>query len=236
MALAVALALHEILAALIPSTAPHRAPQEEAISKVSVTRVTPTPPATPAPRPAPSRVRTAAPVEPQAAPQPRAPALRHDIVRSGAARPKPPKFSNAKPIWDVPAGGQGAASGTATGSGTGGGGSGGLGAGGAQPCGYVEFSDPSGSRYDPKTGGYFVEVAMTVHFSDRRSESLLLDYAWFYPNAASNPWSQQNLDDPGFPTRFQSPPPDKRAGEPPLVQYVIAHSTRDGLTLLKSCP
>ena len=98
------------------------------------------------------------------------------------------------------------------------------------------ISDPNGSRYDPKNGGYWVDVAMTVHFSDRRTESLLLDYAWFYPNSASNPWAQENLDDPNFPTRFQSPPPGKRASEPPLVQYVIAHSTGDGLTLLKSCP
>ncbi len=100
----------------------------------------------------------------------------------------------------------------------------------------MEFSDPNGSRYDPNNGGYWVDVAMTVHFADRRTESLLLDYAWFYPNSASNPWAQQNLDDPNFPTRFQSPPPGKRASEPPLVLYVIAHSNGDGLTLLKSCP
>jgi len=100
----------------------------------------------------------------------------------------------------------------------------------------VEFSDPHGSRYDEKTGGYWVDVAMTVHYSDGGTESLQLDYPWFYPNAAANPWSQQNLDDPNFPTRFQSPPPNKRASEPPLVRYVIAHSTSDGLTLLKSCP
>ncbi len=205
---------------------------------MSITRLTPTPEPTPAASPTPvTRARIVAPVEPRATLQPKAISARRDSVRSGAARPKPPEFSHAKPIWDVPTGAGGAAAGSDAGAGSGAGGSTGSGgAGTAQPCGYVEFSDPNGSRHDAKTGGYWVDVAMTVHFPDRHAESLLLDYAWYFPNAASNPWSQQNLDDPNFPTKFQGPPPAKRAGEPPLVQYVIAHSTGDGLTLLKGCP
>jgi hypothetical protein len=35
---------------------------------------------------------------------------------------------------------------------------------------------------------------------------------------------------------FQWPPADKRATEPPLVQYVMQHSAQPGITLLKDCP
>ena len=123
-----------------------------------------------------------------------------------------------------------------TGSGAGSGGSGSGTADATQPCGYVEFSDPHGSHYDPNAGGYWVDIEMTVDFPDGHTESLMLDYPWYYRSAASNPWSPQNLDNPDFATRFQSPPPAKRAGEPALVQYVIAHSTADGLTRLRTCP
>ena len=144
----------------------------------------------------------------------------------------------------MPVGAQGAGNGRKAGagslvtdnSGNGAGGAGNGDATGTQPCGYVEFADPHGSRYDAATGGYWVDVQMTVHFPDRHTESLLLDYAWYYSNAATNPWSPQNVDDPNFPTKFQAPPPAKRAGEGALVQYVIAHSTADGRTLLKDCP
>lgn len=206
--------------------------------QISITRATPTPKPTAVPSPRTvARVPMTEAIAPRAVRNLPAASSRPNAVRSGAARPKPPEFSHAKPIWDVPVGAQGSAAGNAAGSGNGAGGAGGSdAANGAQPCGYVEFADPNGSQYDPKTGGYSVDVAMTVHFPNRRTESLLLDYPWFYPDAASNPWSKQNFDDPNFPTRFQSPPPEKRASEPQLVQYVIAHSTADGLTLLKSCP
>jgi hypothetical protein len=77
---------------------------------------------------------------------------------------------------------------------------------------------------------------MAVHFSDGSSQSMMLDYPWYYSSEAANPWSDQNLKDPSFPTRFQPPPPSKLAAEPPLVQYVISHSTPDGMTLLHDCP
>jgi len=156
-------------------------------------------------------------------------------VRTGAPRPKPPPFSHAKPIWDIPTGGQDAGAGHGAGAGSTGSGSG-AGGGGAQPCGYVEFSNPRGVRYDPATGGSWVDVEMTVHFPDGHTEMLQLDYAWYYASAAADPWSPQNLDDPNFPTRFQFPPPAKRASEPLPVQYVIVHSSSDGRTFLKTCP
>jgi hypothetical protein len=145
----------------------------------------------------------------------------------------------------MPAGGQGAGSGTLTGgggdSGAGSDSTGGIGGGrndggGAQPCGFVTFSDPDGSRYDKSTGGFYVDIAMTVHFSNGSTSSLVLDYPWFYASESANPWSGRNRDDPNFPTTFQQPPIEKRYAEPPLVAYVMAHTTRDGYTLLKDCP
>jgi hypothetical protein len=227
--------LHAIVASVFREQRPHSAPQQVVVQQVSVTRVTPTPRPKPTPHPTRAPIALRSPGEP----------ARKDVEhRPGAARPKPPPFSPVKPIVAVPVGAQAAGSGNNAGAGSrgtsnSGGGAGGSGNGtatGAQPCGFVEFADPHGSQYDATTGGYWVDVQMTVHFPDRHTESLLLDYAWYYPNAAANPWSSQNLDDPNFPTKFQPPPPAKRAGEGPLVQYVIAHSTPDGRTLLKDCP
>jgi hypothetical protein len=147
-----------------------------------------------------------------------------------------------RPIWDVGRGN--AASGVAlAGNGTGesGDGSGSQGAGNGsanadEPCGFVTFSDPHGSHYDPRTRGFFVDIRMSVHFADGSSQSMLLDYPWYYASEAANPWSDENVRDPNFPTRFQPPPAEKAAGEPPLVIYVIQHSTPDGATLLHDCP
>ncbi len=107
---------------------------------------------------------------------------------------------------------------------------------GEQPCGFVTFSDPHGSHFDAQTRGFWVDIRMSVHFADGSSQSVILDYPWYYASEAANPWSDANLRDPSFPTRFQTPPPSKVGGEPPLVQYVVAHSTPDGMTLLRDCP
>jgi hypothetical protein len=107
---------------------------------------------------------------------------------------------------------------------------------GEEPCGFVTFSDPHGSQYDPQTRGFWVDIRMSVHFADGSRQSLILDYPWYYPSEVANPWSDQNLKDPNFPMRFQAPPAGRIENEPPLVQYVISHSTAEGLTLLKDCP
>lgn len=224
-AFAAAILLHAIFAASIPATAPSRTEQEEIVAIASIAHVRPTPKPTPSPTPTLREARRNSASTP----------VHREIVRhAGAARPKPSTLPRTKPIWEIPAGAHGA--GTGRGLGAGGLGGGASGSGAAQPCGYVEFSDPHGVRHDAQTGGDWVEVEMTVHFPNRGAESLLLDYSWYYPNAATDPWAQQNLDDPNFPTKFQNPPPGQRAGEPALVQYVIAHSSPDGRTLLKDCP
>lgn len=149
----------------------------------------------------------------------------------------------SRPIWDAGSGRTGAIASLAgsgmaaasTGSGAASGGDGAA-ASGDEPCGFVEFSDPHGSQYDPRTQGFHVDIRMSVHFADGAAQSMILDYAWYYANESANPWSDRNLKDPNFPMRFQPPPPDKAADEPPLVRYVMAHSTADGMTLLKDCP
>lgn len=253
-AFAVAVAIHEIIAGLIPkSTSPPA--EREIVTHADIARITvhrlptPTPPPPPKPPQVVSHSRIIAPVEPRVVARTTTgkSARREVIHRAGAARPAPPKFSNTKPIWDVvPVGAQGAGAGKTNGAGSIGTGGTGTGAGnagtgngaaaGTEPCGFVEFSDPHGSRYDPNTHGFWVDISLSVHYPDGHTDSVLLDYPFYYPNEAANPWSTQNIKDPTFPTRFQPPPPDKRDSEPPIVQYVMQHSDKGGFTLLKDCP
>jgi hypothetical protein len=222
------------------------------VTHVRLTRISVATPAPPLPSPAPPRTdshaRAIALAEAHVVRHTTTgPQARKEIVhRAGAARPKPPQFSHTKPIWDIPARAQGAGSENRSGAGSAGNGIAGNGAGsagngngavpGSEPCGFVDFSNPHGSRFDASTRGFWVDIRLTVRFPDGRSESMLLDYPWYYTNAASNPWSDQNLNDPNFPTTFQSPPPNRLANEPPLVKYVIAHTGPGGYTLLKECP
>jgi hypothetical protein len=241
-----ALGLHAIAASLF--WAPP-GPTPETLEPVTLARIesrttptpkpTPTPVATPTPQ---TSVRIALTVPATSSPAPRNAATAQPAPNAGSLRPQVRSIAHSRPIWDAPAGGSGAGSGSRTGSGgnngsSTGGGSGGNGTGaGAQPCGFVTFSDPNGSRYDKSTGGFYVDIAMTVHFSNGGTSSVVLDYPWYYASESANPWSNRNRDDPNFPTTFQQPPPAKRDSEPPLVRYVIAHTSADGYTLLKDCP
>ncbi len=130
--------------------------------------------------------------------------------------------------------GNGAAAGAGNGSGMHGNGN--DAASGDEPCGFVTFSDPHGSQFDPRTRGFWVDIRMSVHFAGGAAQSMILDYPWYYPSEAANPWSDRNLTDPDFPMRFQPPPAEKIAGEPTLVKYVMERSTPDGMTMLRDCP
>jgi len=217
----------------------------EIVTRAQIVRVSLPPTPTPAPLP------TLIASSPRVSPTARVIARIDEGRRGGAAakrdaespQPRERDAHNSKPIWDVASGdaASGAslgATGAATGSGSGSGaqGNGTGAASGDEPCGFVTFSDPHGSHYDPRTHGFWVDIRMSVHFADGSSQSTLLDYPWYYASEADNPWSDQNLRDPNFPTRFQPPPADKGGTEPPLVQYVVAHSTPEGLTLLRDCP
>jgi hypothetical protein len=252
LAFGVSIAVHEILAGLVPPPASSQTARE-VVTRVASARIeirptpTPRPPPTPAPQRVVARVRVIAPSETRTVARTvTGHSARKEIVRrAGAARPRPLAIAHTKPVWDIPTGGQGAGAGTVAGAGSLGNGGSGTGAGangngngaaaGNEPCGFVTFSDPHGSHYDAATGGFWVDIRLTVRYPDGHSESTVLDYSFYYPDEASNPWSDRNLGKP-FPTTFQFPPPEKRANELPLVQYVMAHTSSDGYTLLKDCP
>ena len=154
-----------------------------------------------------------------------------------ASRPKVVTKFHSKPIMSVPVGGQGAGAGrkgtvgslgtggTGTGAGDQGNGSGGV-------CGAVDFAAPGGS-YDASTGlTIYDNVGMTVHYADGHAESVTLDYPWHYRNEAMDPFKHPSGE---VPLLFQFPPKAMRANEPPLVQYVMAHTDVMGTTTLNDC-
>jgi hypothetical protein len=234
------IALHEVAAGLVPSNFTP-ASRKEIVTRAQVVRISMRPTATPAPPPpSPPVVRRLHAVARTSTRRTRS----IPAVSESAARPELAGIARSKPVWDL------AASGATTGNGVvqsgNGAGRSGNGAGTegngtglasvSEPCGFVTFSDPHGSQFDAQTRGFWVDIRMSVHFADGSSQSLILDYPWYYPSEAANPWSNQNLKDPNFPTRFQPPPAGKLADEPPLVHYVLSHSTPEGLTLLRDCP
>ncbi|HEY6326933.1 MAG TPA: hypothetical protein VIW73_10530 [Candidatus Cybelea sp.] len=233
LAAAISVAIHEAAAGLVPQTLRHPPPSAEVVTRAQIVHVAIRSVATPTPRP----VRVAEQVRPIAA----APAPR----RAAARRAQPRRIvklapAQGRPIWDAAGGGNShgivASAGTGTNASAGAGGDAAAPASDIGPCGFVTFSDPRGSQYDSRTHGFWVDIRMAVRFSDGSKQSMILDYPWYYPSEAANPWSDANLRDPNFPTRFQQPPLGKAADEPPLVHYVMAHSTADGLTLLRDCP
>lgn len=237
--------MHEIVAGLIPVSADRSPAARESFADVRILTIRRL--ATPTPRPVPipvehlvfSRSLRAVSVREGAAGAPSAPRrIATHPVNLAVHRAAFAGHFETKPVWDNGSAGTGPQSRTASGNGRG---SGAQGAGTAaanadEPCGFVTFSDPHGSHYDSNTRGFYVDIRMSVHFADGSTQSLILDYPWYYASEAENPWSDRNLKDPAFPTRFQPPPPAKIPGEPPLVRYVMQHSTAEGITLLADCP
>lgn len=253
-AFALAIAIHEIIAGVFPWR-PHMIPQtpKETITVAKIVRIEhrprPTPRPTPKPTPQPI-VHTKIVAETHVKPHivnPGNPSQHQNIKRIASARPPVRTKYHSKPATiHVPVGGHGAgtsktAKAETGGIGPGGTGTGesgtGTGTGGApmahEPCGYVEFQ-PSDSPIEEKsTGRIWEHIAMTVHFPDGTKQDVELDYTWYYPSRAEDPFMPQNSN---IPATFQFPPPNQRANEPPLVQYVITHTTSDGFTTLRDCP
>ena len=253
MAIAVSIALHEIFAGFIHMPSSDNNAQE-VVEHVTIARLqhraTPTPTPTPTPKPHPRIIAHAkvVPVPSKAkvvVPLPAGKsAHKEKIKRLGAARPKPPHIVHAKPIWDiaVPTGGQGAGAGTMAGAGSVGNGGNGTGAGdqgngaggGGAPCGAVDFIAHGDAKYNSATGFYERdEIDAIVHFEDGSSQTVPLDWTWRFKTEDLDPF--HNIDAPTF---FQFPPKEKRAGEPPLVQYIMQHSSARGSTTLRTenCP
>lgn len=206
----------------------------------------PTPKPTPTPRPKAKPITITKPNPIRATPHPATPA---PAARAGLAKSMPKTRYHAKRavqhIAVAAHNGAGAGTGThgtgrgsvgTTGNGTS---TGGIGRGtggyaaGDEPCGFVEFTNINTPKYS--NGAFYQDIRMTVHYGDGTTQAYNLDYQFYYPSEAAFPWSDQNIKNQDYPVNFQFPPADKRASEPPVVQYVMRHSTPDGVTTLKDC-
>jgi len=246
LALVAAVALHALLASILPglpSMHPARRRTPARIRIMRVARVVPTPPP-PTPSPAPIAPVSSHALRPIPQSLSGAQAARARIHAAGGASVTPPPI--APPVAPAPVpSSAGRSAGAGTRSGAGSLGSGGTGSGaattgsgsgasaGVTPCGYVNIIALQRER----VGGYTrVRVEISVRLSDGSAQIARLDYPFLYPNDVGDPFSPAHLNDPHYPVTFQTPPPELRATEPPLVQYVIAHSTPEGFTVLKPCP
>ena len=241
LAVVLALALHELFAAFFPAPVHETG---ETIHVAQVIRIEKRPKPTPTPTPVPTSTPTPEPV--RTTPNPAPPRARASAGPAAniAHTHYHKKVIESLPIWDKVGGAGASKHGTGSGAnGTGGngagtGGSGNGVAGPGEPCGFVEFEPTEANRYDRATGGFYETLKMTVHYGDGGSEAINLDWPFYFPSDAADPWSTENLEHPermpDFP--FQFPPRSKVPNEPPVVQYVITHSTPAGLTILRDCP
>lgn len=256
-AFALAIAVHETIAGLVPwqqHTIP--ATPKETLTFAKVVRIEHRPKPTPRPKPKPTpqpvvhaKVIAETHVKPRIV-NPGSPSQHQHIKRIASARPLVHTQYHSKPTIHVPTGGQGAGTSKTAkpltgGVGPGGTGTGesgtGIGTGGApaahEPCGYVDFRPNDNPTVDKPTGRVWEHITMTVHFPDGSDQAVDLDYAWYFANDAQDPWSEYNEKrDPNYPVTFQFPPDNQRANEPPVVQYVMTHTTPDGFTTLRECP
>ena len=253
-AFALAVAAIEIVTMIIPSHSYSIA--QRPVERVTIAKLVriehrampkPTPRPTPKPTPKPV-VHTKAIAETHVRPQvvnPGRPSQHQRIHRVASAAPLVRTRHHSKPAAKhVVMGGQGVGTSTKAkpltggvgpgGTGTGESGSG-QGTGGAppaqEPCGAVYFSPTGKPRLDPATGRVWEYVSVMVNFPDGSQQSVDLDYPFYYPSEGQDPFIHENLD-----ATFQFPPPAQAASEPPLIQYVMKHTTPDGYTLLRDCP
>ena len=239
-----------MLAGFVRPLTPNVTETRETVEHFTIARIEHHPSPTPKPTPAPQHVVSRAAVVPipshakVVVPAPVGKSAPKEIIkRVAAARPKPPHIVHAKPIWDVavPTGGQGAGAGNASGAGSVGNGGTGTGAGdsgngtggGGAPCGAVDFSARGEAHYNGASGFYERDnIVATVHFEDGSSQTVPLDWTWRFKSEEFDPFKN-----PDAPTFFQFPPANQRANEPPLVQYIISHSSSRGNTTLRGdCP
>jgi hypothetical protein len=235
-AFACSIAFHEAAVALIPGTAPPQH-EREIVTHVTIARVERRPLPTPTPTPTPPPVHVAV----HAALNSGRHAHVERIKHVGARRPTPPKSHLATPdVAVVPTGGTGAGAQHGANAGStsnvegNGNGTGSLGSGnGAQMCGAVDFESEGAPQFDTATGEYVrANIIATVYYADGSSERIPLDWAWHWKSEDDDPFNNSDAL-----MLFQFPPPDKVAGEPPAIAYIIAHTTPTGHTRLTDrCP
>jgi hypothetical protein len=240
-AVAAALAIHEILAGLVPwrtSTIPPEQPETITIARLVRIEHKPTP------RPI-VHAHVIAPtnVQPTVV-NPGNPSANQHIRRVASARPLVKTHYHSAPARiHVPTGGHGAGTSKSAKANTGGigpGGTGtgesgvGTGTGGApaahEPCGYVDFLPYDTPTID-SSGRRWEHISLVVHFPDGSSQSSDLDYPFYYASSTIDPFVPANKN---IPATFQFPPAGRSVS--PVVQYVIDHTRPDGTTVLKDCP
>jgi hypothetical protein len=260
-AVALAIAIHEVLLGLVHGPARSNDTESEAQTTRIVfetPRPTPTPHPTPKPTATPHPTQPPTP-EPRITPPPRStPAPVQQVAGRAKGRPARRHGGGAhKAIAKAATGtyanpkAAGAGTGTSTGHGSGnqpgtGGGLGGNGNGDAgngngafnanSPCGFVDFRPHGAPRYSNGTATETIRA--TVTFPDGHTETAEFPYKWIYPNGEqSDPWSDTNLKKPDSPINLQMPPPGSDINSyPPLIQYIIRHSDAGGFTDLPACP
>ncbi|HEV3086834.1 MAG TPA: hypothetical protein VGX96_06365 [Candidatus Elarobacter sp.] len=258
-AVAGAIALHEILLGLLhgPST-PRNTESEAVATRIVFEKPPPTPKPTPKPTPTPLPTPPPTP-EPRITPPPRATLAPVQQV-AGRAKGRPARRRGGgahKAIAKAPSGhyanphAAGSGTGTSTGNGSGnqpgaGGGLGGNGSGNAgngngavnanTPCGFVDFKPTGAPHYS--NGTAYEPISATVTFPDGHRESAIFPYKWVYPNGEqTDPWSDTNLKKGDFPITLQTPPPGSNVSSfPDLIQYILKHSNAEGYTDLPDCP
>jgi hypothetical protein len=103
-------------------------------------------------------------------------------------------------------------------------------------CGYVVFTPNRGADVQP-TGEFYEYVTVQVHQADGKVQAEQLDYPWIYTNDAADPWSPKNrYGDNTMPVVFHFPPKDKLEHESALVKFIVAHTGKDGASMLHECP
>lgn len=243
LAFAIAIALEEIFAALVPlrSLTFQNAEQPEILTIAKLTHIEHRPTPKPIVR---THIIAPANVQPKII-NPGKPSENQHVRRVASARPLVRTHYHSAPAHiHVPTGGHGAGtSKTATantgGLGPGGTGTGesgtGSGTGGApaahEPCGFVDFIPYDAPTVDSSTGRIAEHITMTVHFPDGTTQSVDLDWPFTYASSAVDPFRIVTAKEATF--QF---PPGGGSNEPQLVQYVMQHTSTDGYTKLKECP
>ena len=229
-ALACAIAIHEIAAMLIPVQKPAETDKEPILARVTIARIIHTPAPTPTPA---VHVRSVSQVAAGVH------ARVERIKAAGAKRPTPPKLVYSMPDASIPSGGEGAGAQNGQGAGSrsnvngNGNGTGDAGNGaGATICGAVDFESTGAARFDEQNADYErSNIIATVYYADGSSERIPLGWTWHYKNEDEDPFASS------APMLFQFPPAEQRSSEPQAIQYIAAHTTKDGKTRLNDrCP
>jgi hypothetical protein len=221
---AVAVAIVEIACALLPPmTTP---PDVTVVAHVHVASIQKRVRSTPPPTPPPIRAQRIAQAQ-----------LRSPIVaRPGASHASPirravhapPAKTRIVAAAAAPAGGQSGNAGATGVSGTGNGGAPAA----QQPCGAVDFDSAPVFETDSTTGLFvYTHIIMNVHVPDGHVESVALDWPWHYRDPSMDPFKHADA-----PMWLQFPPKSMQPSEPPIVQYVMAHTTPEGSAELADCP